>query len=166
LQVEKVSPVGVIDQVFSGLQAQANQKNITLTKDIPETGILDMDADSALLQQAVYNLVDNALKYTPVGGKVNIRLEQREGNVIFEVSDTGIGVAPLDLPRVFEKFYRSGRREAYNQRGSGLGLAIVKSIVERHGGKVWVESQLGKGSRFFILIPLERAAKPVSAGIE
>lgn len=74
--------------------------------------------------------------------------------VVFSVADTGIGIAPLDLPHMFEKFYRSNRRESYQQRGSGLGLAIVKSIAERHGGRVWVESFLGKGSTFYLEIPL------------
>ena len=78
----------------------------------------------------------------------------RPATVVFSVKDNGIGIAPLDLPRLFEKFYRSGRREAHAQKGSGLGLAIVKSIAERHGGKVWVESQLGKGSVFYLEIPL------------
>jgi len=71
--------------------------------------------------------------------------------------DNGIGIAPLDLPRLFEKFYRSGRREAYQQRGSGLGLAIVKSIVERHNGRAWVDSQLSKGSVFSMEIPLHQS---------
>jgi signal transduction histidine kinase len=77
--------------------------------------------------------------------------------VALEVRDTGIGIAPLDLPHMFEKFYRSGRREAYQQRGTGLGLAIVKSIAERHGGRVWVESQLGKGSAFYFELPYQQS---------
>ena len=112
-----------------------------------------IDADPALLQQAVYNLAENAIKYTSVGGQVRINFELLPSMAVFEVHDTGIGIAPLDLPHVFEKFYRSGRREAYQQRGTGLGLAIVKSIAERHGGRVWVESQLGKGSIFYLGVP-------------
>ena len=71
--------------------------------------------------------------------------------------DSGIGIAPIDQPRLFEKFYRGGQREAREQKGSGLGLAIVRSIVERHGGKVWLESQLGKGSTFFLEVPLRQS---------
>ena len=75
-------------------------------------------------------------------------------DLIFEVEDTGIGIAPDDLPRLFEKFYRGKQREARAQHGTGLGLAIVHSIAEQHGGRIWVESQLGKGSRFLLQIPL------------
>jgi signal transduction histidine kinase len=79
--------------------------------------------------------------------------------VVFEVQDSGIGIAPLDLPHLFEKFYRSGRRESYQQKGSGLGLAIVKSIADRHGGRIWVDSQLGKGSIFYLEMPVQQAVK-------
>ncbi len=79
--------------------------------------------------------------------------------MIFEISDTGIGIAPVDQPRLFEKFFRGVQRDTRKQQGSGLGLAIVKSIVERHGGKVWVESQLGKGSTFSILIPIRQPTR-------
>nr|MBP7354868.1 ATP-binding protein [Longilinea sp.] len=91
-------------------------------------------------------------------GRVRVHLQARAETILFSVIDTGIGIAPLDLPRLFEKFYRSGRREAYQQHGTGLGLAIVKSIADRHGGRVWVESQLGKGSAFFFEIPREQPA--------
>jgi signal transduction histidine kinase len=74
--------------------------------------------------------------------------------LIFAIEDTGIGIPGSDLPRLFEKFYRGTNREALTKRGTGLGLAIVKSIAERHGGKVWVESELGKGSTFYLLVPL------------
>jgi len=121
-------------------------------------------ADQALLQQALYNLVENAIKYTPMGGRVRVQLQIKTSSVVFEVNDTGIGIAPLDLPRLFEKFYRSGRREAYQQRGTGLGLAIVKSIAERHNGRVWVESQLGKGSTFYLEIPIRGRDETGSSG--
>jgi signal transduction histidine kinase len=116
-----------------------------------------IEADRALLQQALYNLVENAIKYTPVNGQVKVKLEMKPSTVILQVIDNGIGIAPLDLPRLFEKFYRSGRRETYQQRGTGLGLAIVKSIAERHNGRVWVDSQLGRGSMFSIEMPLRQS---------
>jgi len=86
-----------------------------------------------------------------------VRARVSEALFHFEVQDSGIGVSPIDQPRLFEKFYRGGQREAREQKGSGLGLAIVRSIVERHGGKVWLESQLGKGSTFFIEVPLHQS---------
>lgn len=153
LKLETVNPADIVDQVINNLQLQATQKTITLLSESALKKPILIQADSALLQQALYNLVENAIKYTPVNGGVTVRLNHKNERVTFEIQDTGIGVAPLDLPRVFEKFYRSGRREAYQQKGTGLGLAIVKSVAERHGGRVWVESQLGKGSTFYLEIP-------------
>ena len=115
-----------------------------------------MVADVALLQQALINLVDNAIKYTRSNGTVAVNLRQTDDTIYVEVTDTGIGIAPLDMPRLFERFYRSGRREAFEQRGTGLGLAIVKTIVERHHGKVSVKSNLGKGSTFTLEFPLRK----------
>lgn len=155
LRSEKVNLNEIVDQVLTSLQPQAVQNNITLVLDTQETRPLTVNADPALVQQAFYNLVDNAVKYTQTNGQVKVRLVRHSQSVVFEVQDNGIGIAPLDLPRLFEKFYRSGRREAYQQRGTGLGLAIVKSIAERHKGRVWVESQLGRGSIFYFEIPAE-----------
>jgi len=98
--------------------------------------------------------VENAIKYTPSGGKVNLRARSSDSHVTFEIRDNGIGIAPTDLKHLFEKFYRGKAREARTQHGTGLGLAIVRSIAERHGGKVWVESEQGKGSAFFLQVPL------------
>jgi PAS domain S-box-containing protein len=160
LQIDRV-PVGeVVDDVVNSLQLQAVQKDIQLARETASAAKdLLIEADRALIQQAVYNLVENAVKYTAVGGQVKVRTESRLNSVLVEVHDNGIGIAPLDLPHLFEKFYRSGRREAYQQRGTGLGLAIVKSIAERHGGRVWVDSQLGKGSVFSLEVPCHQPSK-------
>jgi PAS domain S-box-containing protein len=160
LQIDKVSLKEIIDEVINSLQLQATQKDIRLTQEITGSNKrFEVEADRALIQQAMYNLVENAIKYTPVGGQVKVRIEDRVKLMLVEVHDTGIGIAPLDLPHLFEKFYRSGRREAYQQRGTGLGLAIVKSIAERHMGRVWVDSQLGKGSVFSLEMPIEQPQK-------
>jgi signal transduction histidine kinase len=118
-----------------------------------------IEADQALLQQGLHNLIENAIKYSDTGGRVRVCVSVHTEGMVFEVSDTGIGVAPVDLPRLFEKFYRGVNKEANKRPGTGLGLAIVKSIAERHGGKVWAESQLGKGSKFYMLIPLRQPKK-------
>lgn len=157
LQLEMVLVHDIVERVTGALQLQATQKRIQLTTDIPVQTIPLIDADPALLQQALHNLVDNAIKYTDAGGKVNVSVSVREEGMVFQVSDTGIGVAPVDQARLFEKFYRGAQRDAKKQHGTGLGLAIVKSIAERHGGRVWMESQLGKGSTFYLLIPLRQA---------
>ena len=121
-----------------------------IPRDLPHA----IEADQALLQQALYNLVENALKYTAEGGIVTIQLQPAPGSLTFAVQDSGMGIPESDMKRLFEKFYRGSNREALAQRGTGLGLAIVKSIAERHSGKVWVESELGKGSIFYLQIPL------------
>ncbi|MCS6993433.1 MAG: ATP-binding protein [Anaerolineales bacterium] len=156
LNLQMVPVTDTVERVVSTLQPQAAQKNITLTSQMPENTMPLVEADSALLEQAMYNLVENAIKYTPKDGRVSVRLKIIGDAIQFEVEDTGIGIAPIDQPRLFEKFYRGGQREAREQKGSGLGLAIVKSIAERHGGKVWLESQLGKGSTFFLQVPLRQ----------
>jgi signal transduction histidine kinase len=98
--------------------------------------------------------VDNAIKYTPKNGKIKVSAEQREHGVVIAVQDTGVGIAPSDQTRLFEKFFRVKQRETAGVKGSGLGLAIVKSIIERHGGRIWVESRLGQGSTFYITLPV------------
>lgn len=154
LQVENIPVLDIIERVTGSLQLQASQKKILLGVEIPKDLPHAVEADQALLHQAVYNLVENALKYTPEGGDVTIHLQCTASVLIFAVQDSGIGIPKTDLQRLFEKFYRGTNREALAQRGTGLGLAIVKSIAERHGGKVWVESELGKGSIFYLQIPL------------
>jgi signal transduction histidine kinase/HAMP domain-containing protein len=158
LQIERVPVAQVMDEVVNSLQLQATQKEINLMVEVP-TGeaTIVIEADRALIQQALNNLVENAIKYTSAKGHVRLRLEAHSATVLVQVIDNGIGIAPIDLPRLFEKFYRSGRRESYQQRGSGLGLAIVKSIAERHDGHVWVDSTLGKGSVFSLELPLRQA---------
>ena len=156
LQVEMVSVHDIVDRVVGSIQLQASQKQIVISTEINPQAAPLVEADQALLQQALHNLIENAVKYTESGGKVFIRVAPDQERVIFEVSDTGIGIAPVDLPRLFEKFYRGGQREAKKRQGTGLGLAIVKSIAERHKGEVWAESQLGKGSKFYFAIPVRQ----------
>ncbi len=156
LQVEYVTVLDIIERVTSALQLQASQKNITLSVELPKDMPHAVEADQALLQQAVYNLVENAIKYTSDGGRVVIRTLSQTGYLIFEIEDSGLGISADDLPRLFEKFYRGKQREARAQPGSGLGLAIVHSIATSHGGRVWVESVVGKGSTFYLQIPLSQ----------
>jgi len=154
LQVESIPVLDILERVTSGLQMQAKEKNISLGVEIPKDMPNAIEADQALLHQALYNLVENAIKYTPEGGTVFVHMKTLTSSLIFAVQDSGIGISADDQKRLFEKFYRGTNRDALMQRGTGLGLAIVKSIAERHGGKVWVESELGKGSVFILQIPL------------
>jgi signal transduction histidine kinase len=105
----------------------------------------------------VVNLLDNAIKYTPSGGNVTVELAipvEAGNRAVISVVDTGIGIGPDDQVRLFEKFYRIKRSTGSGAAGTGLGLALVKSIVERHKGKVWVNSRLNRGSTFYISLPL------------
>jgi PAS domain S-box-containing protein len=160
LQVDSIPVLDILERVTGSLQMQAKQKQISIGVEIPKDLPHAIEADPALLQQALYNLVENALKYTPEGGEVTIHLQTAPSELTFAVQDSGIGIPNNDLPRLFEKFYRGTNREALAQRGTGLGLAIVKSIAERHSGKVWVESELGKGSTFYLQIPLAQSRVP------
>ena len=156
LQVESVSVLDVLEKVTSTLQMQANQKDVELSLELPKDLPDQIDADPALFHQAIYNLVENAVKYTSEGGQVFVRVLTSANDLVFEIQDTGIGIAPDDMARLFEKFYRGKAREARTRAGTGLGLAIVRSIAEKHGGRVWVESKEGKGSTFYLQIPIKR----------
>lgn len=143
----------IINEAVANLRNSAANKNIALTVELLTVDLPAVSGDKTLLRQAVSNLVDNAVKYTPNNGKVKVYGDVRDGNVIVAVQDNGIGIAPSDQARLFEKFFRVKHRDTLAIKGSGLGLAIVKSIVDRHGGRIWVESRLGQGSTFYIAIP-------------
>jgi signal transduction histidine kinase len=108
------------------------------------------------------NLLDNAIKYTPAGGSVNLRVQGREGEATLEVSDTGIGIPSAALPHVFERFFRVDAARSREVDGAGLGLAIVKSICSAHGGRVEVESVENRGSTFKVKLPLASSAPPTA----
>ncbi len=164
LQLEIVLVHDIVEKVTSTLQLQAIQKHVQLNAEIPTQTVPLIEADPALLHQALYNLVENAIKYTDTNGTVTVKVQASQDVMTFMVCDTGIGIAPVDQQRLFEKFFRGAQRETRQQSGSGLGLAIVKSIAERHNGRVWVESQLGKGSTFFLVIPLRQIRQEGKGG--
>jgi len=142
----------LIKKVVDGVDAQAKQKNIQVTYLSP-VSTLAIDADRAFLNLALKNLIENAIKFTKMGGEVSLSVRSNNSDVVFAVKDNGIGIAPLDQRHLFEKFHRGRMPVGIEHKGRGLGLAIVKSITERHGGKVWLESQLGQGSTFYLQIP-------------
>jgi PAS domain S-box-containing protein len=141
----------VVQDVCDEARSRAMVFNLDLKTEIStQRSVL---ADPALVKRALANLLDNAMKYTPSGGSITVGLDERADSVIVRVSDTGIGIATADQGRLFEKFYRIKRRDTLDIKGSGLGLSIVKSIADWHGGRVWVDSQIGQGSTFFIALP-------------
>ncbi len=135
----------------------ARRKQITLRGPDQTTGI-EVTADSEKLTEVLLNLLDNALKYTEDGGTVEVTVEAGDGMAVIRVLDTGLGIPPADLERIFERFYRVDRARSRALGGTGLGLSIVKHIVEAHGGTVAVDSRLGRGSTFTVRLPLERGA--------
>jgi signal transduction histidine kinase len=113
-----------------------------------------IEADGERLSQVITNLVNNALKYSPEARMVLVRLSKEDGKALIEVQDEGSGIAKEELQNIFEPFYRAAHARKSSQNGMGLGLAICKDIVERHGGSIWCESSPGKGSIFFVKLPL------------
>lgn len=143
----------LVDKAVQQVLTRAHQKQIQLSVVLPDY-LPDIEVDGTALRVALVNLLDNGITYTENGGQVTISAAQLEDELVLMVSDSGIGIAPADQLRLFEKFFRVARPGDSPQRGSGLGLAIVKSTAERHGGRVWVESQLGQGSTFYFALPL------------
>ncbi len=157
LKLETVAIGALVKDVIETLRQQAVQKKIELQVDLGTQDNKQIKADPALLERALYNLVENAIKYAPVSGRVSLAVKADREHVTFQVSDNGNGIAPLDLPHIFDRppFEEGG----LDSSRTSWGLSIVKTIAERHGGKVWVESQLGKGSTFYMELPLENAGK-------
>jgi PAS domain S-box-containing protein len=146
----------VVDRVIAASQVQADQKRIALSANIEQTHLPVIEADQALLQQALYNLVDNAIKFTEPGGEVIIGLKVSEDNVVYMIEDNGIGISPADQQYLFDKFFKATNKQGLEAGGSGLGLAIAYSIAEKHSGKIDVESKLGIGSTFSLELPLRQ----------
>lgn len=159
LNVEKVSPSEMFNTVVAEMQPQIMNRKIQIMPELTLSQDLTIEADKVLLQRALINLLENAVKYSPVGGQINLRLQVNQDSVVFVIQDHGAGIAPLDLKNLNNWFSRTINVDGNVQRESGLGLSIVKSIAERHQGKVWAESQLGKGSTFLLEIPLRYALK-------
>jgi signal transduction histidine kinase len=137
---------------MGGLNVIATQKNIQLDFVPPPDNVI-VHIDENYMARVIDNLVSNALKYTPSGGRVKVRATSDDNNATIEVSDTGLGIPEQDLPHIFDAFYRVRQGEYESIEGSGLGLSIVKTIVEQHGGKVKVESKPGQGSTFWVILP-------------
>jgi signal transduction histidine kinase len=128
---------------------KAGEKNIKMAFEFSEAPFPMLTADTAMIERVIANLLDNAVKYTPAGGSINIRVRNIGTNVLVQVQDTGIGITDDYMPHIFDAFYRVSGEE----KGSGLGLSIAKTIVKAHGGDIWVESTSGKGSTFSFTLP-------------
>jgi two-component system phosphate regulon sensor histidine kinase PhoR len=141
----------------------ARRRGVTLSLSMPDSP-LRLRHDPQRIGQVVTNLVGNAIKFTEPGGEVAISARPSDGGATIEVTDTGVGIEPAELPRIFERFYRGSRANEARGSGSGLGLAIVRSIVDMHHGSVEVSSRLGAGTTFRVVLPADpRSDEVVSA---
>ncbi|HXX34106.1 MAG TPA: ATP-binding protein [Thermodesulfobacteriota bacterium] len=158
LKMEMIFLPNLIDDIIDFVRKPAEKKKISLSRhDIPSS--LAVRADRSYLEQILINLLDNAIKYTPEGGRVIVSAGEKDSkDVQFSIEDNGIGIPKEDLSRIFERFYRVDKGRSKELGGTGLGLSIVKHLVQAHGGRVWVESQLGKGSTFYFTLPIRPEA--------
>jgi heavy metal sensor kinase len=154
LERTPVDAAAVVQNAAEQGQRLARGRGVEFSLKLPPSPI-QIHADAEALRRALLILIDNAAKYTPSGGTVEVGLEARDGIAIAYVSDTGIGIDASDLPHVFDRFWRADKARSREQGGAGLGLSIAKWIVEMHGGKISVRSELGKGSTFAVSMPVE-----------
>ncbi|HZU90229.1 MAG TPA: HAMP domain-containing sensor histidine kinase, partial [Stellaceae bacterium] len=154
LETETVEVQGMLQAVLTLTRERARNREIELRlKCPPDIGTIE--ADERRLKQALFNLVTNAIRFTPPGGSVSIEAAREGGDLLLSVADTGIGIPPVDQARVFEKFERASRHS-----GAGLGLSLVKSLVELHGGTVDIESEPDRGTKVTCRIPASRESAP------
>ena len=142
-----------IDNARTFVRERATKHGINLDVTVDER-LGDFVGDERKIKQVLLNLLSNAVKFTPEGGRIGIKARQADGSVEISVSDTGIGISPEDQPKIFEEFRQVGSDYAHKVEGTGLGLTLAKKFVELHGGRIWVESEVGKGSRFIFTLPI------------
>jgi two-component system phosphate regulon sensor histidine kinase PhoR len=168
LEIRRVSVAQLIESCIETARHRAVEREIEITVQ-PFNGLPDVAGDRRRLAEVLQNLLDNATQYTLARGKITVSAAARDTEVVFTVADTGIGIPTADQPRIFERFYRVDAARSRELGGTGLGLSIAKHIVEVHGGRIWVESEVGHGSRFHFSVPtfaadrLARANPAISA---
>lgn len=152
LDYSKVDTLQLLHRVTDSMSPVASMRNLSFALDIPSS-LPMVEADESRLEQVFLNLLTNAFKWTPEGGKVMLRAREKQANLVVEVQDTGPGIARENHQKIFEAYYRVETKRQHPS-GLGLGLALCKMIVETHGGRIWVESEEGKGSTFIFTMPL------------
>jgi two-component system phosphate regulon sensor histidine kinase PhoR len=156
LKKEPVKINQLAEEVANQLSHQADRQNLSIVKELA-ADLPSIPADKDRVRQVIANLVHNAIKFTPAGGRITITSRALEDSVIVDIADTGIGIPKEDLARVFERFYKGDKARA--GEGTGMGLAIAKHVVEAHGGSIWVRSEEGNGSTFSFSLPLQASSK-------
>ena len=142
---------------FDQIRGQDEEKKYELVRDYPITSVwIEIDTDK--MTQVIDNILNNAIKYSPDGGKITVMMKTTDDQMILSISDQGLGIPKQDLPRIFDRFYRVDRARSRAQGGTGLGLAIAKEIIKQHKGFIWAKSEYGKGSTFTIVLPYDKDA--------
>ena len=142
---------------FDKIRAQDEEKKYEIIRDYPITSVwIEIDTDK--MTQVIDNILNNAIKYSPDGGKITVSMKTTDDQMILSISDQGLGIPKEDLPKIFDRFYRVDKARSRAQGGTGLGLAIAKEIVKQHNGFIWAKSEYGKGSTFTIVLPYDRDA--------
>jgi len=144
----------IIDEVVISFHSWAQAKALNIKKESEASSIPEINIDPDRIIQVLNNLIGNAMKFTPANGQISIEAKIGNQEVAVSVADTGIGIAPENLAKVFNKFYQVGERVSTDMNGTGIGLSISKQIIELHGGKIWVESEKGSGTKFIFTLPL------------
>jgi two-component system phosphate regulon sensor histidine kinase PhoR len=152
LEMRPIRVEAIVNGCVETARLNAEARGLQIRVDLPENAP-PVRGDGAQLGEVLQNLLDNALQYTPSGGQIELKARSNGQDVIFTVTDTGIGIPESDLERIFERFYRVDAARSREAGGTGLGLAIARHIVDAHGGRIWVESAVGQGSRFHFSIP-------------
>jgi len=152
LNPERVKSDGIFEDCITAVEGSARKKNISIQRDLPDNPPT-LVGDKEQLKGVLINILGNAVKYTPENGKIHFALSEEDNMVIFDIRDTGYGIAEEDLSRIFDKFYRSSDRQVVEQQGTGLGLAIASEIVSLHEGEIKVQSEIGRGTDFKVKIP-------------
>jgi signal transduction histidine kinase len=152
LKRERLQIALLIPRVISEIAVARPASEVHVVGDV-DLDVPAADADPERVHQVLFNLVDNAVRFTPPGGEVRVSARRREDRVEVRVADTGVGIAPEHLPRLFERFYRVDASRSREDGGTGIGLAIARSVVEAHGGRIRAESELGRGSAFVFDLP-------------
>ena len=142
---------------FDKMKSQDEDKKYELVRDYPINSVwIEIDTDK--MTQVIDNILNNAIKYSPDGGKITVSMKTTDDQMILSISDQGLGIPKQDLPKIFDRFYRVDRARSRAQGGTGLGLAIAKEIIKQHNGFIWAKSEYGKGSTFTIVLPYEKDA--------
>jgi signal transduction histidine kinase len=143
----------LVERVLTEIEVVSSRRDVEVSDRVP-ADLPAVYADAERVHQVLFNLLDNAVRFTPSGGRITITASRRNGAVDVAVADTGPGIAAEHLPRLFERFYRVDRARSRDEGGTGIGLAIARSVVEAHGGRIWAESEPGKGSTFTFELPV------------